>query len=141
MRISSIDGVGVGWQLEDSIAFARELKAIGIDVVDCSSGGFKLPAENNLVARTSGFQLPFSEAIRAEAAILTMGVGLIRTGEQAALVLENGKADLVALGRELLIEPNWPIRVAIAADPHSGWDLMPQQYAWWLRRRRLQQGS
>ncbi|MBK9009376.1 MAG: hypothetical protein IPM87_00860 [Novosphingobium sp.] len=70
-----------------------------------------------------------------------MGVGLIRTGEQAALVLENGKADLVALGRELLIEPNWPIRVAIAADPHSDWDLMPQQYAWWLRRRRLQQGS
>lgn len=141
VRISSADGIGVGWQLEDSIVFARALKAVGIDVIDCSSGGFKLPKENNLVARTPGFQLPFSERIRHEADIATMGVGLIRTGELAAIALEDGRADLIALGRELLINPNWPQQIAIAHDPDGGWDLMPEQYAWWLRRRTAQQGK
>ena len=140
VRVSSVDGVGVGWQLEDSIAYARELKAIGIDMIDCSSGGFKLPAENNLVARQPGFQLPFSEAIRKEAGLPTMGVGLIRTGAHAAIVLEDGLADLVALGRELLWNPNWPVHTAVEADPVKGWDLMPAQYSWWLRRRTAQQG-
>lgn len=141
VRLSSVDGVGIGWSLEDSVAFANELKAIGIDVIDCSSGGFKLPSENALVARTPGFQLPFSEKIRRETGLLTMGVGLIRTGEHAALVLQDGKADLVALGRELLWNPNWPAQVAVENGLEQGWDLWPEQYSWWLRRRRHQQGS
>lgn len=140
VRISSVDGVGVGWTLEDSVAFARELKAIGIDVIDCSSGGFKLPSENALVARTPGFQLPFSERIRKETGILTMGVGLIRTGERAAIALEEGEADLVALGRELLWNPNWPAQLAVEAGIASGWALWPPQYGWWLKRRQHQQG-
>lgn len=140
VRISSVDGQGVGWQIEDSLAFAVELKKIGIDVIDCSSGGFKLPAENNLVARTTGFQLPFSERIRAEAGIATMGVGLIRTGEQAAIALQDGRADLIALGRELLWNPNWPMQIAAEHDEAHGWELMPPQYGWWLRRRKVQQG-
>ncbi|MFZ4603279.1 MAG: NADH:flavin oxidoreductase/NADH oxidase [Caulobacterales bacterium] len=140
VRISSVDGVGVGWTLEDSVAFASELKAIGIDVIDCSSGGFKLPSENSLVARTPGFQLPFSERIRKETGILTMGVGLIRTGERAAIALDEGEADLVALGRELLWNPNWPAQLAVEAGIASGWALWPPQYGWWLKRRQHQQG-
>ena len=141
VRVSSVDGVGVGWQLEDTIAYAKELKKLGIDMIDCSSGGFKLPAENNLVARTTGFQLPFSEAIRAEADLPTMGVGLIRTGEQAAIALQDGRADLIALGRELLWNPNWPMQIATEHDEANGWKLMPPQYGWWLRRRKAQQGK
>jgi 2,4-dienoyl-CoA reductase-like NADH-dependent reductase (Old Yellow Enzyme family) len=141
VRVSSIDGVGIGWQIEDSVAYAIELKKLGIDMIDCSSGGFKLPAENNLVARTTGFQLPFSEAIRKEAALPTMGVGLIRTGEQAALALRDGRADLIALGRELLWNPNWPMQIAAEHDEANGWKLMPPQYGWWLRRRKAQQGQ
>ena len=141
VRVSSVDGVGVGWQLEDTIAYAKELKKLGIDMIDCSSGGFKLPAENNLVARTTGFQLPFSEAIRAEANLPTMGVGLIRTGEQAAIALQDGRADLIALGRELLWNPNWPMQIATQHDEANGWKLMPPQYGWWLRRRKAQQGK
>ena len=141
VRISSVDGVGVGWGLEDSIAFARELKAIGLDVVDCSSGGFKLPRDNNLVARTPGFQLPFSEAIRRETGILTMGVGLIREAEPAALALEEGRCDLVALGRELLWNPNWPAQVAAEYAVGPGWDLWPEPYGWWIKRRFAQQGK
>lgn len=141
VRVSSVDGVGVGWQLEDTIAYSKELKALGIDMIDCSSGGFKLPAENNLVARTTGFQLPFSEAIREEAGLPTMGVGLIRTGEQAAIALQDGRADLIALGRELLWNPNWPMQIAAEHDEANGWKLMPPQYGWWLRRRKAQQGK
>lgn len=141
VRISSVDGLGVGWQIEDSVAFAIELRKLGIDVVDCSSGGFKLPAENNLVARTTGFQLPFSERIRHEAGLPTMGVGLIRTGEQAAIALQDGRADLIALGRELLWNPNWPMQIATEHDEADGWKLMPEQYGWWLRRRKAQQGK
>jgi 2,4-dienoyl-CoA reductase-like NADH-dependent reductase (Old Yellow Enzyme family) len=141
VRVSSVDGVGVGWSLDDSIAYAKELKAVGIDVIDCSSGGFKLPRDNNLVARTPGFQLPFSEAIRQQADILTMGVGLIREAEPAALVLEEGKADLVALGRELLWNPNWPAQVAAEHGVGPGWGLWPDQYGWWIKRRFAQQGG
>lgn len=141
VRISSVDGMGVGWQLEDSVAYAVELKKLGIDMIDCSSGGFKLPAENNLVARTTGFQLPFSERIRHEAGLPTMGVGLIRTGEQAAIALQDGRADLIALGRELLWNPNWPMQIATEHDEANGWKLMPPQYGWWLRRRKAQQGK
>jgi len=140
VRISSVDGVGVGWAIEDSVAYAAELKKIGIDVVDCSSGGFKLPGENSLVARTPGCQLPFSERIRLETGILTMGVGLIRTPDGAAEVLTEGKADLVALGRELLWNPNWPAQIAVEAGVKTGWEMWPEQYNWWLRRRQVQQG-
>ena len=141
VRISSVDGVGVGWSLEDSVKFAVALKAQGIDVVDCSSGGFKLPSGQSLVSRTPGFQLPFSERIRNESGILTMGVGLIREGSQAELVLREGRADLVALGRELLWNPNWPAQMAVEANAKTGWDAWPEQYGWWLRRRRAQQGE
>jgi 2,4-dienoyl-CoA reductase-like NADH-dependent reductase (Old Yellow Enzyme family) len=141
VRVSSVDGVGIGWQIEDSVVYASELKKLGIDMIDCSSGGFKLPAENSLVARTTGFQLPFSEQIRKESGLPTMGVGLIRTGEQAAIALQDGRADLVALGRELLWNPNWPMQIAAEHDEANGWKLMPQQYGWWLRRRKAQQGK
>nr|WP_281061212.1 NADH:flavin oxidoreductase/NADH oxidase [Sphingobium sp. Sx8-8] len=140
VRISSVDGVDIGWGLDDSVAFAAALKAIGIDVVDCSSGGFKLPAQNSLVARTPGFQLPFSERIRKETGVLTMGVGLIRTGEQAAAALAEGRCDLVAIGRELLWNPNWPAQVAVEMGVPDAWKLWPDQYNWWLRRRQVQQG-
>jgi 2,4-dienoyl-CoA reductase-like NADH-dependent reductase (Old Yellow Enzyme family) len=140
VRLSSVDGVDVGWSLEDSVAFSRELKAIGIDVIDCSSGGFKLPSDQSLVARTPGFQLPFSERIREEAEIMTMGVGLIRTGEFAELVLGDGKADLVAMGRELLWNPNLPGQLAVEFGEDRDWSTWPDPYRWWLRRRFAQQG-
>jgi 2,4-dienoyl-CoA reductase-like NADH-dependent reductase (Old Yellow Enzyme family) len=140
VRISSVDGVGIGWSLDDSIAYAKALKAIGIDVIDCSSGGFKLPRENNLVSRTPGFQLPFSEAIRTETGLLTMGVGLIRDAEPAALALEEGRCDLVALGRELLWNPNWSAQLAAEHGVGPGWDLWPEPYGWWIKRRFSQQG-
>jgi 2,4-dienoyl-CoA reductase-like NADH-dependent reductase (Old Yellow Enzyme family) len=138
VRVSSIDDVEGGWSVEDTIAFSRKLKAVGVDVIDCSSGGIMgsaTAATKTLLPRVPGFQLPFSERVRKEADIATMAVGLILTPQQAEEALQAGRADLVAIGREALYDPNWPLRAAqaLGADPDMGrW---PVQYGWWLTRR------
>ena len=140
VRISSVDGVDIGWSIEDSIAFAVELKAIGIDMIDCSSGGMKLPRGNALVSRTPGFQVPFAEQIQREAGIPTVAVGLIREPEYAEAILRDGQATLIALGRDLLWNPNWPAQAALQLGCDPDWAGWPDQYGWWLKRRVSQQG-
>ena len=135
VRISSVDGIDGGWELEDSIAFARELKARGVDVVDCSSGGNSpTGATNSSLKRGPGFQAPYARAIRAETGIKTQAVGLIRTAALAEELLQDGTADLIALGRQMLYDPFWPLHAAaaLAADPdYATW---PRQYGWWLEK-------
>jgi 2,4-dienoyl-CoA reductase-like NADH-dependent reductase (Old Yellow Enzyme family) len=138
MRVSSIDDVEGGWSLEDTLGLARALKQVGVDVVDCSSGGIAgsaTAATKTLLPRVPGFQLPFSEKTRIEAGIKTMAVGLILTAQQAEEALAAGRADLIAIGREALYDPNWPLHAAqaLGADPEMArW---PVQYGWWLTRR------
>jgi len=82
-----------------------------------------------------GFQIPFAERIRADARIKTMAVGLILTALQAEEALQAGRADLIAVGREALYDPNWPLHAAheLGVDPeYARW---PEQYGWWLTRR------
>ena len=134
-RISAIDGVDYGWSLADSVAFARELKALGVDLVDCSTGGMKLPREHNLAARTPGFQAPFAGGVRREAGIATMAVGLIRDPAQAEAILQAGEADLIALGREMLFDPNWAAKATVALSGEAGWNAWPEAFGWWLQRR------
>ena len=138
VRISSIDDVEGGWSIEDSIVFSSKLKSIGVDVVDCSSGGIQgsaTAATRTLLARVPGFQLPFSERIRKEAGIATMAVGLILTPQQAEEALAAGRADLIAVGREALFDPNWPVHAAAALGADAEFARWPQQYGWWLTRR------
>jgi len=138
MRVSSIDDVDGGWAIEDTVAFAKELKKSGVDVVDCSSGGIlgsATAATKFTLPRVPGFQLPFAERVRKEAGVKTMAVGLILTAEQAEEALAAGRADLVAIAREALYDPNWPHHAAqaLGADPQMArW---PVQYGWWLTRR------
>jgi 2,4-dienoyl-CoA reductase-like NADH-dependent reductase (Old Yellow Enzyme family) len=135
VRISSVDGVGIGWSIEDSVTFCKALAAIGIDAIACSSGGPKVPKGHALVARDPGFQVPFAARIRHEAGLPTIAVGLIREPRQAEDVLQAGNADLIALGRELLVNPNWPVQAALELKGSAGWKEWPDQYAWWLERR------
>jgi len=138
VRVSSIDDVEGGWSLDDTLAFARELKKAGVDVVDCSSGGIlgsATAATKTLVPRVPGFQLPFSERIRKEAGIKTMAVGLILTPQQAEEALAAGRADLIAIGREALYDPNWPLHAAQALGVDPEMARWPVQYGWWLSRR------
>lgn len=139
VRISSVDGVDVGWSLEDSVAFARRLKDIGIDIVDCSSGGMTLPREKNLPQRTPGFHLPYAETVRTRASIPVVGVGLIREAAQAEAIISEGRADLVAVAREALFDPNWPDRCVLELTGAAGWEQWPVQFGWWLKRRARQQ--
>ena len=140
-RISSVDGINVGWSIDDSVAFARELKAVGVDVIDCSSGGMKLPRGQSLVSRTRGFQVPFAGRVRREVEIPTVAVGLIRDAEYAESVLAEGDSALIAIGREALFNPNWAVGAALELKGGSGWEDWQERYGWWLERRSIQQGD
>lgn len=140
VRISAVDGNRSGVTIEDSIAFARELAAIGVDVVDCSSGGIGKGYE---YPSGYGYQVPFAERIKAETGLKTMAVGLIVDPQQADAIVTSGQADLVAIGREALREPHFPHRaehvlgVAHPDHPYNSW---PRPIGWWLngRERKLQ---
>ncbi len=121
VRLSATDWVEGGLTVDDQVQVARWLKAHGVDMVDCSSGGissFAPPAG-------PGYQVPFAEKIRREAGIATMAVGLITTPEMAEEIVRNGRADVVALGRELLRHPYWPLDAARALGQDLAW---PKQY-------------
>ena len=134
-RVSSTDGVEGGWSLDDSVVLARELKAIGIDVMDCSSGGIAGSATAARVKRTLGFQVPFAERIRREADIPTMAVGLILEPRQAEAVLQAGQADLIAIGRQALFNPNWALHAELALGVENEFASWPAQSGWWLDKR------
>lgn len=109
VRISATDWVDGGWDLAQSVEFAKECKKLGIEVIDCSSGGAVMGAE---IPLGPGYQVPFSEAIRREAGIATGAVGMITEPTQAEQILVDGKADLIVIARELLRDPYWPRRAA-----------------------------
>lgn len=134
-RISSVDGIDGGWQLEDSVELARALKARGVGVIDCSSGGLTGSATAAAIPRTLGFQVPYAARIRREVGIATQAVGLILDGPQAEAILQAGEADLIAIGREALVDPFWALRAAQALGVAADFGNWPIQYGWWLERR------
>jgi 2,4-dienoyl-CoA reductase-like NADH-dependent reductase (Old Yellow Enzyme family) len=138
LRCSSIDDVEGGWVIEDTVLLSKKLKQVGVDVIDCSSGGIlgsATAATKTLLPRVPGFQLPFSEQIRKESGLKTMAVGLILSGAQGEEALKAGRADLIAVGRDALYDPNWALHAAreLGADPE--YVMWPEQYGWWLTRR------
>jgi 2,4-dienoyl-CoA reductase-like NADH-dependent reductase (Old Yellow Enzyme family) len=122
VRISATDWVEGGLRLADQVHVARKLKARGVDLVDCSSGGI-VPAAPPGIG--PGYQVPFAAQIRREADIPTAAVGLITEPKLADEIVRNGRADLVALGRELLRHPYWPLHAAHALGHRVAW---PRQY-------------
>jgi len=134
-RISTVDGAEGGWSVEDSVALALELKARGVDVVDCSSGGIAGSATAAGVKRRPGFQVPYAARLKRESGLATMAVGLILDGPQAEAILQAGDADLIAIGREALHDPFWALHAAEALGVGPDFGLWPPQYGWWLERR------
>ena len=138
VRCSSIDDVEGGWSIEDTVTYARELGKLGVDVVDCSSGGISgsaTAATKTVLQRVPGFQLPFAERVRRDSGMKTMAVGLILTPQQAEEALQAGRADLIAVGREALYDPNWPLHAALELGVDPRFEQWPEQYGWWLTRR------
>jgi 2,4-dienoyl-CoA reductase-like NADH-dependent reductase (Old Yellow Enzyme family) len=109
VRISGTDWVEGGWSVAESVELARHLKAEGVDLVDCSSGGGVADAK---VPAGAGYQVPISEAVRHGADVLTAAVGMITSPAQADEIIRNGRADLVLLGREMLRDPYWALHAA-----------------------------
>jgi 2,4-dienoyl-CoA reductase-like NADH-dependent reductase (Old Yellow Enzyme family) len=135
-RVSSVDGVDGGWTIEDSIALAKRLKDVGIDVMDCSSGGLMGSATAARVKRYPGFQVPYAAAVKRETGMTTMTVGLILEAQQAEEILQKGEADLIAIGREVLSDPHWPLRAEAALGIDNEFASWPVQYGWWLDKRK-----
>lgn len=134
-RLSAVDGTVDGWSLDDSVVLAKELKACGVDVIDCSSGGLTEETRALPVPRGLGFQVPFSERIRHEAQVTTQAVGMIVDAHQAQAVLEEGKADLIALGREALLDPYWAHHAAITLGVDPEFERWPVRHGVWLAKR------
>jgi len=118
VRISSSEYMDGGWDVEDSVALCNILKEHGVDLVDCSSGG-NSPAQR--LVPYPGYQVPFAHQIRSRCNILTGAVGLITEPLQAEEIIEQGAADVVFLGRELLRSPYWPIHARRAIEPATSW--------------------
>lgn len=135
VRISAVDGRSIGWSLADSMEFARQLRQRGADLVVCSSGGFRVPKDQVVDSRVAGFQVPFAQAVRQGAGVPTAAVGLITRPEQAEAILRAGHADVVALGREMLVNPNWANHAALSLTQDAGWSQWPEPFGWWLKRR------
>lgn len=141
VRISSVDGIDGGIDIADSVAFVNEAKARGADVIDCSSGGLMGSATAVRIPRGYSFQVPFAEQIRREAKVTTMAVGLILHPQQAEDILSEDRTDLIAVGREALFDPNWPLHAELALSKTKGaigdgtFASWPKQYGWWLERR------
>lgn len=118
-RISVSDNHPDGWTVEDSVVLARELKARGVDAIDCSSGGF----EGGSIKPVAAYQVPFAKAVRDGADIPTMAVGLLGDAQAAEAIIADGKADFVALARGALDDPNWALhaRHELGATDYDLW--------------------
>ena len=131
VRISVTDWIEGGVTVEESIAYAKALKDIGIDVIHCTSSGFdgaKIPVGPL-------YQVPLAEAVRKGAGVPTAAVGLITKAHEAESILASGKADIVALARQALDDPNWPLhamRELGIADSYAQW---PQQAGYAVRNK------
>ncbi len=122
VRISATDWAEGGWDIEQSIVFAREAAALGVDLIDASSGGLALSAK---VPVGPGYQVPFAERIKAEAGIRTGAVGLITDARQADEIIRTDKADIVLLARATLRDPYWAHHAAVALELQPA---VPPQY-------------
>lgn len=134
-RVSSVDGAVGGWGVADTVVLARELGRLGVDVVDCSSGGLTSIGTAALVPRGLGFQVPFAAAVKREAGVRSMAVGLILDGPQAEGILQAGDADLIAIGRQALYDPSFALRAARALGCDPGYAMWPEETGWWLEKR------
>jgi len=132
-RASAVDETG--WTIEDSIALAKVLKANGVDVIDCSAGGMSDGATASEMAPAYGYQVPYAREIRAGAGIMTMAVGMIVHSDHAEEIVSGGSADLVALGREMLHNPHWPIDAAQKLGVEAPFAGIPNAYAYFLEKR------
>jgi len=124
VRISATDWVESGWNIDEAVKLSSVLKASGVDLIDCSSGGLVSYAK---IPWKPGYQVAFAERIKKEAGILTSAVGLITEVQQAEHIIKKGEADLILLGRESLREPYFAMKAAANLGDDITWPLQYQR--------------
>jgi 2,4-dienoyl-CoA reductase-like NADH-dependent reductase (Old Yellow Enzyme family) len=129
LRISHTDWIEGGWTTEESVELARRAKALGLDLMDVSSGGIEPTRQKIPIG--PGYQVPGAEAVREGAGIATAAVGLITEPEQAQAIVAEGKADMVLLARAVLRDPYWPMRAAVALGRADAVKAPPQYERGW----------
>jgi len=134
-RLSATDWVDGGLEVDHVIETTKALKAEGVDMIDCSSGGIGGKERPRRMTINQGFQVPFSERIKKEADITTMAVGFLWDAEVCERILAEGKADMVALAREFLDHPNWALHAATKLDAGEDHAMWPIESGWWLMKR------
>ncbi len=122
IRLSGTDWAEGGWTPDETVELSRQLKARGVDLIDCSSGGLSSAQQ---IPLSPGYQVPFARRVRHEAGIPTGAVGLITDPHHADAIIRDGDADLVIMARELLRNPRWPLAAAKALGVEGPW---PDQY-------------
>jgi 2,4-dienoyl-CoA reductase-like NADH-dependent reductase (Old Yellow Enzyme family) len=136
VRVSVVDGKGGHWDMDDTVVLAKEFKQRGVDFIDCSCGG--LEGDSSLPAvpkNVPGYNVVYSDHVRREADVRTIVVGLITEPQQAEAILREGKADIIAIAREMLVDPYWPVHAARALGLSDWLDVLPQNYAFRLYSR------
>lgn len=134
-RVSATDWVDGGLEVDDTIQVARWLKAEGVDMIDCSTGGIGGKDRPRRMTLGEGFQAPFADQVRKGAGIPTMAVGFLWDAKFCENLLTSGQADMVALAREMLDDPNWPLHAAQHLSVGENHGLWPVEAGWWLMKR------
>lgn len=134
-RLSATDWIDGGVEVEDTISTAKALKAAGVDIIDVSTGGIGGKDRPRRMKIEEGFQAPFAAQIRDEATMATMAVGFLWDATFCDRLIREGSADMIALARELLDDPNWPLHAAAALGADEGHNLWPIEAGWWLMKR------
>ncbi|MGO1117118.1 NADH:flavin oxidoreductase/NADH oxidase [Rhodovibrionaceae bacterium A322] len=134
-RLSATDWLDGGIEVEETVATAKALKAAGVDMIDCSTGGIAGRDRPRRMTLEQGFQVPFATEVKQQAEMTTMAVGHLWDPEVCEAIVAEGRADMVALARELLDDPNWPLHAAarLGADQDHG--LWHDEFGWWLKKR------
>ncbi len=133
MRLSVEDNAG--WGPDQSVALAKLVGPKGVDVIDCSSGGLTGSPVVGGGPVGYGYQVPYAERLRRDGGVMSMAVGLIVHADQAESILQEGRADLIALARELMYNPNWPMDAARKLGVESAFDITPPAQSFWLAKR------
>ena len=134
LRLSVEDDAG--WGVDQSVRLAKLVGPKGVDVIDCSSGGMKGAPVTGHGPVTYGYQVPYAEQLKRESGVMTMAVGLIVHASQAEQILRGGQADLVAVGRESMYNPNWALDAARKLQVDEAFtSTLPTSQSYWLGKR------
>ncbi|MEM9044625.1 MAG: NADH:flavin oxidoreductase/NADH oxidase [Pseudomonadota bacterium] len=137
-RLSATDWMEGGWTEEDTLVLARMLNEAGVDMIDCSTGGIGGMGGRerpSLMPLAENFQVPFAAQLRNQTGIPSMAVGLIWDPQAAEKIIATGEADMIALARELLDHPNWPLQAMGQLGADERFNAWPPEFGWWLDKR------